>query len=241
MDYQTENETDKKIETKFYSTYIKKGDLVFDIGANVGDKSDIFLQLGATVIALEPLYNLFIHLSHRFKNNNNIHLLDMGAYSEIDIMTINTCKEKPELSTLKDKYKKKPDESLEDFTWYREGIKTVTLDWLINKYGKPKFCKIDAEGSEPDILEGLSQPIELISFEFHKRFMGDIERCFELIENLGRASYIVMFYETHMVLYGSLQLSNKEKILSMIKNHKDKLLYGDIIAYMESGSTFSSG
>ncbi len=38
----------------FYSKLIKKNDLCFDIGANIGTKSKLFLSLGAKVIAFEP-------------------------------------------------------------------------------------------------------------------------------------------------------------------------------------------
>jgi len=44
----------------------------------------------------------------------------------------------------------------------------VTLDAAtIETFGKPFYCKIDVEGWELDVLKGLSQPIPLISFEFH--------------------------------------------------------------------------
>src|SRR5579863_480002 len=32
----------------------RRGDLIFDIGANVGDKTDAFLRLGARVVSVEP-------------------------------------------------------------------------------------------------------------------------------------------------------------------------------------------
>ena len=37
-----------------YGKFISRGDLVFDIGCNLGQKSVTFLRLGARVIALEP-------------------------------------------------------------------------------------------------------------------------------------------------------------------------------------------
>ena len=39
----------------FYSQFIKGDDLVFDVGANVGNKTDLFLQLGAKAVAVETL------------------------------------------------------------------------------------------------------------------------------------------------------------------------------------------
>jgi hypothetical protein len=41
-------------ERDFYRRFIRPGDLVFDVGANVGKRSAVFLDLGATVVAIEP-------------------------------------------------------------------------------------------------------------------------------------------------------------------------------------------
>ena len=38
----------------FYSELIKKDDLCFDIGANYGNRSEVFIKLGAKVVAFEP-------------------------------------------------------------------------------------------------------------------------------------------------------------------------------------------
>src|SRR5208282_6434050 len=38
----------------FYAGFMSRGDLVFDVGANVGEYSDLFLALGARVVAVEP-------------------------------------------------------------------------------------------------------------------------------------------------------------------------------------------
>src|SRR5215469_11435683 len=37
-----------------YAEFIRPGDLCFDIGAHVGDRTGHFLSLGARVVALEP-------------------------------------------------------------------------------------------------------------------------------------------------------------------------------------------
>ncbi|UCF00102.1 MAG: hypothetical protein JSV82_03285, partial [Planctomycetota bacterium] len=41
-------------ELDFYSQLIKRDDLCFDIGANIGDKTNVFVHLGAVVVAVEP-------------------------------------------------------------------------------------------------------------------------------------------------------------------------------------------
>jgi FkbM family methyltransferase len=44
-------------ELEFYRSLLnsfRRGDLIFDVGANVGDKTDVFLRLGARVVSIEP-------------------------------------------------------------------------------------------------------------------------------------------------------------------------------------------
>src|SRR5215470_19406712 len=48
---------DRQRELEFYRRLLdgfREGDLIFDIGANHGYKTDIFLRLGAKVVAIEP-------------------------------------------------------------------------------------------------------------------------------------------------------------------------------------------
>src|SRR5690349_5060195 len=39
---------------RFYGQFVRRGDLIFDVGAHVGDRVAAFLRLGARVIAVEP-------------------------------------------------------------------------------------------------------------------------------------------------------------------------------------------
>ena len=48
---------DRTKEVEFYKKTLqgfRKGNLIFDIGANEGYKTDIFLRLGARVVAVDP-------------------------------------------------------------------------------------------------------------------------------------------------------------------------------------------
>ena len=39
---------------RFHRALVQEGDLVFDIGANVGDMTALYLELGARVVSVEP-------------------------------------------------------------------------------------------------------------------------------------------------------------------------------------------
>ena len=55
----------------FYSGFIGKGDLVFDIGAHLGNRSEAWLALGARVIAAEPQPICVQYLQKRFLSNEH--------------------------------------------------------------------------------------------------------------------------------------------------------------------------
>ena len=38
----------------FYSQFISKNSLVFDVGANIGNRTAMFAELGRLVVAIEP-------------------------------------------------------------------------------------------------------------------------------------------------------------------------------------------
>ena len=57
-------------EVAFYRSVLaglENGDLIFDIGANCGDKADIFLRLGAKVLAVERDASNQLTLAQRFR------------------------------------------------------------------------------------------------------------------------------------------------------------------------------
>ena len=63
----------------FYSELIKKNDLCFDIGANYGNRSEVFLKLGAKVVAFEPQPKPLKFLKRKFKDNNKNRRCSIGV------------------------------------------------------------------------------------------------------------------------------------------------------------------
>ena len=50
----------------FYGQFVGRGDLVFDLGANRGLMAEMFLELGARVIAVEPIPTLAMMIRRRY-------------------------------------------------------------------------------------------------------------------------------------------------------------------------------
>jgi FkbM family methyltransferase len=148
----------------FYKQFIKPGDLVFDVGANVGNRVEAFLNCDAKVIAVEPQPSCVEILKNKFGNKimiEQVGLSDKDGELEMHIATDSTVStfDSNYIEETKDKFK---------FTDWKGTIKVpvTRLDSLISKYGTPQFCKIDVEGFELQVLKGLHTAIPYVSIEY---------------------------------------------------------------------------
>jgi hypothetical protein len=76
-------------------------------------------------------------------------------------------------------------------------IKVTTLDALIATYGRPAFCKIDVEGYETAVLQGLSQPLPALSFEYIPAVKERAVACVRRLSELGLYRFNWSPGETH--------------------------------------------
>lgn len=69
----------------------------------------------------------------------------------------------------------------------RTRVSLITLDQPIERFGVPRFCKIDGEGFELEVLKGLSRPIPMLTLEFH--LTGDnVAQTIACVDRLGEMS-----------------------------------------------------
>jgi FkbM family methyltransferase len=167
-----------------YARFIKPHDLVFDIGAHVGDRIRAFRRLGARVVALEPQPALFRTLAVLFGRDDAVTLIQsaVGRAAGTAMMMINL--DNPTTSTLSRDFieASRGVEGWQGQAWPQSlAVDVTTLDELIDKYGVPSFIKLDVEGFEAEALAGLSHCIAALSFEFTtiQRAVGlaSLERC----------------------------------------------------------------
>jgi hypothetical protein len=76
-------------------------------------------------------------------------------------------------------------------------VPMVTLDALIETYGRPAFCKIDVEGFELEVLRGLSLPIAALSFEYIPAALDVALGCVDRLQQLGNYRFNYAFGESH--------------------------------------------
>lgn len=174
-----------KERLEFYRTLISPGDLVFDVGANMGNRTRIFLKLGAKVAAVEPQQNCCMSLRSEF--GKKISLFEGGAgakegtkkFYANDSNVLSSFSE-DWIETMKETGRSKAEAWREP-----QELKMTTLDRLIEQHGVPKFVKIDVEGYELEVLNGLSQPVGMISFEYTvPERMASAVDCLKRIETI---------------------------------------------------------
>jgi FkbM family methyltransferase len=177
----------EKTRIAFYSQFISVNDMVFDVGANMGNRIKIFLQLNARIIAFEPQKKCCDYLKHKFKNKIILVQKGLGEKEEkrkfyiADVSVLSSFSEEWINSTKKSG-------RFEKYKWDKtEYVELTTLDIIIREYGVPQFIKIDVEGYELEVLKGLSHPINHISFEYAvpEHTEKTIE-CIKQIENINK-------------------------------------------------------
>ncbi len=180
--------------------FIGKGDLAFDIGAHVGDRTASFSRLGASVVALEPQPRVFraLRLIHGRTPRIALRPEAVGASpSQIDLF-VNTAN--PTISTAS--------RGLMDAAAGAEGwqgqvwdapvrVPVTTLDQLIDEHGMPDFTKIDVEGHEAEVLAGLSRALPALSFEFTTIQRDLVGVCLDRLAVLGAYEFNLSLGEDH--------------------------------------------
>ena len=189
-----------------YGSLVQSGDLVFDIGAHVGDRVASFRRLGARVVALEPQPGPARALRLLYGSDPNVSLVAAAAGDAEGEITLHVNSANPTVSTASTAFIDAAEgaHGWEGQAW--DATVTVpcrTLDGLVAEHGRPAFVKIDVEGFEDRVLMGLTQPVRALSFEFTTISRGVAARCLERLAELGPYRFDVALGETQARVFGT--------------------------------------
>ena len=226
--------TDLIIETRtgktkkavaFYSSFLDThtdNRLIFDIGANKGNKVNAFLKMGFNVIAVEPEQKALSTLRWRFGHNKKVTILDNGVSDEEKILTIHIAENRSGLNTVSDKWvdsleKEKANRWQKKHAFKKSyEIKAITVDQLYQKFGVPYYIKIDVEGYEKNVIKGMSSLPSFVSFETN--LPEFLEETIECIQHLTSISDKIRF---NYSITDKLELGNwitAAEMISLLKN-----------------------
>lgn len=213
---------------RFYAQFVSKGDLVFDVGANMGDRAKVFLELGAKVVCVEPLVQCVEHLRKLFGSDERVTIVDKALGEKECTSSLMVCDDAHTLSTMSSKWASEG-RFAEDHKWSgKQDIAVTTLDALIRQYGIPRLCKVDVEGFEMQVLKGLSSPIPLVSFEFTREFLKDALECMTQLSSLGPTQFNCSLGESMRLTYGDW--TTPQDLYAKLESMDDVALWGDIYA-----------
>lgn len=208
----------------FYAPLLHNARLVFDVGANRGHYASVFASLGSRVIALEPNPDCVRHIQICYPS---VEVIQAVAGPEDGLSELNvsdTCDEMSSVSV----------EWIESIRACRDGqnrwnrkltIPMLRLDTVVQHYGLPDYIKIDVEGFEEGVLDGLSYNPPLLSFEYNLAFLEAAFRCVDKLSlDRVRFNFTVggneKFYMTDW--------TSSERLKSTLAAFEHGDVYGDI-------------
>ena len=178
---------------QFYSNLLKPGDLVFDVGANLGNYTEAYCAVGAEVVAVEPDPRNVEVLRKRLRRDN-VHIEGCALSSREGTGELHIAKTRNDLSTISNHW-----QGITEADWSGTvRVQVRTLDSLAKQYGTPKFVKVDAEGHDAEVLRGMSFAPALVSFEFLPDNLSVAMECLPLLK--GREFNLVVEEESNFIL-----------------------------------------
>jgi FkbM family methyltransferase len=177
---------------RLHGNFVQSGDLVFDVGAHVGDRIASFRRLGARVVAVEPQRPMVkaLRLLYGLDRSVTIEPIAVGGQPGRARLLINL--DNPTVSSVSPAFVAAAEGApgWETQRWSESAeVEVTTLDALIVRHGVPAFIKIDVEGFEAEALSGLSQAVHALSFEFTTIQRDMALACIEQCAAMGYARF----------------------------------------------------
>ena len=215
------NRNNNRTLKKFYAQLINKNDLCFDIGANIGQKSRLFLSLNAKVVAFEPQTKCFKYLDKINHPNFEFYPLGVGGKNQKKQLHLANHIEVATFSNkMIDFY------TTNSLNWNNiEEAQVKKLDTLIKEFGLPNFCKIDTEGYELDIISNLSYTIPIIEFEFNEAFIEDTLKIISILDKKNTAYNYILNENPKFILENWVEADKMRLIINEMPKEK---LHGNI-------------
>jgi FkbM family methyltransferase len=213
----------------FYRQFVNPGDLVYDVGANVGHFVKIFLGAGCNLVAIEPQRICAATLRRVF--GKKILVLECAISDHRGTATLHGVDGISVISTLETDWIQRVQGSgrFSSLQWRPERrVSLATLDDVIYAHGVPAFLKIDTEGHERSVLRGLSTPVSQLCFEVTPECIEAGIECVDIVASLGRYQFNFSFMDGNALVLDWQAASSMKSFLS--RYAKDNRGIGDVYA-----------
>ena len=223
---------ERRRQIRFYRGFIDRDDLCFDVGANIGNRTELFLAVPARVVAIEPQVSCQQTLEERYGDEPRFELVRAALGAAPGEAELRKTSAGSAFASLSPEWidGTRASGRFGSFDWDQtEHVAVTTLDALIEMFGEPTFCKIDVEGYERSVLEGLSRPVRAVSIEFAPEFLDSTRECVSRLQELGA-------YEFNYSLNETLELARNwwmrpAELLAALEPLRDNpRVFGDVYA-----------
>ena len=221
---------------RLYAPFVGEDDLVFDVGAHVGDRALAFASLGARVIALEPQPRFARGLRRTVGSHPLVEVREEAVGARPGRERLAISRRTPSVSTMSESWRADVSEANPGFRSVRWDaaveVPVVTLDQLIEAHGVPRFCKIDVEGYEAEVLAGLSRPVAGLSLEFVAGQLETAAACVRRLNTLGAYRYNVILGEGRDFRFGDW--CDADSVVDWLRGGADGTSSGDVYARLDA-------
>jgi len=191
---------------RLHGQFVHSGDLVFDVGAHVGNRIASFRRLGARVVAVEPHPALVKVLKLLYRRTPAVMVEAAAIGNRMGTAKLMINIDNPTTSTASQAF---IDAARGAAGWEAQhwptsvNVTMTTLDAMMARYGTPDFVKIDVEGFEAEVLAGLSRRVSALSFEFTTIQRDLAAACVARCVELGYTRFNAALGESQSLVHAS--------------------------------------
>jgi FkbM family methyltransferase len=217
--------------TAFYADIVKKGDLCFDVGAHLGNRTRVLAELGCKVVAVEPHPYLAKYLREKLAPNPNVVVEEAAVASLAGVATLYYQPRNLTISSLNLDWPEKLTGRASRSPAFSEGVTVaaVTLADLIAKHGVPKYMKLDIEGADVEVLKTLPQPLAVISFEHVPHLAAQTAEAVAILA--GHAPYRFNYFPRETHRFRLARAVSGDELLEALREPSARKWSSDVFAF----------
>ena len=202
--------------------------MYFDIGSNIGLWAKANIYKTNTIISIEASPKTYLQLVENCKDTRRIMCLNYTVCDNngADVVFYD-CDISP-ISSLNKDWLSHPNSRFEGYKNQITEItcKSITIDKLIQLYGKPELIKIDVEAAEYTVVKSLTQKVQHLCFEWASECKDISYQCLDHLLGIGFTKFYVQFEDHYTFRPEENQYAGIDEAKHILNNTEIKKHWG---------------